>query len=164
MNNATLLPAALVTFSLLAACAPGTDGQSTSGSPLCGDDAYEPNDTAVGAKATTNDTTLSWEDLDLVLCPGDDDWFAWRAPSLYGGSFLAQWDPDHGEIEIQALAAQQNDLGFPGGNPEGGSASAWVSSPEETSSNGFVRLRRADDGDEPMSYSLSIDLDICCND
>ncbi len=131
--------------------------------PFCGNDVHEPNNGAFGATPTTSLALMAWSDDDLVLCPGDEDWFAWTAPSLKGGVFVARWELEQGDIEIQAFDANGESLGFPGGNPDGGSVNAWVSSPEQVPMQGTVRVERVDEGLEPLGYSLQVELDSCCN-
>jgi len=142
---------------LLAACTPslpGGPGSGTPGAPQCGEDVFAPNGGLETAAAIIEPGTWSWEDDDLVLCPGAEDWFAWSVVSDCLPGFHVFWDAGAGDLDVQTWDAD--------GNATGDLATDWDEGRTMASGDseqGFVRIRRADGGDQPLAYRLTVSVD-----
>ena len=139
---------------LLTACGPALPaGSGGLGAPECGDDTFAPNGSQEEAAGILEPGTWSWEDDDLVLCPGAEDWFAWEVVSDCSPAFHLYWDGGAGDLDAQTF-----DLG---GNETGELATDWDTGRTiaygETE-RGFIRVRRLDVG-ELLSYRMVIEVD-----
>ena len=148
--------APLLALFVLAACGPALPGGSAGpDAPTCGDDAHAPNGSQEEAAATVETGEWSWVDPDVVLCPGAEDWFAWSAQDgdCWPG-FDARWDDGLGDLDLTVLDAGGSVIAGPATDWDGGRTGA-SGEPGE----GFVRVRRLDEGAEPLSYELHINVD-----
>jgi len=147
--------APLLALLLLCACGPALPGGS--GSPpgsSCGDDAYAPNGSLETATPTVTEDEFSWQDDDVVLCPGAEDWFSWSVQSDCLPSFRLDWDPALGELDARTFDDEGAETGDLATDWDTGRTMAHGDTEQ-----GFARVRRVDGGSEPLPYELIVEVD-----
>jgi hypothetical protein len=118
---------------------------------VCEDDAFEPNDGAVGAPLPTPDTYA------LHLCPCDEDWFAFDAAA--DDRIHAVLDFDGAAINIDARLYRASDAGDPVATSANTTDQEEIdyTVPAAGDDRYFLRVYPPDDSTASGDYALTID-------
>jgi hypothetical protein len=138
-------PILLVLLAFALGCPAPDDGPAPELS--CDDDAFEPNSDQAGATPTIDSMEDQWRAEDLVLCPGDEDWFSFDIDTGSAGMFGAMWDDSSAQIDVQVFDEDGREVGALGTEWAEGRATAYSGD-----GCGAVRVRRMDPGQEPVPY------------
>lgn len=134
---------------LLCACAPVRENNGDL--PYCEDDEYEPSNT----EETAWEVTQSGLTYDLILCPGNEDWFTAELESYGYIELYIQWaDPEH--VGILELIGDSGIVGTTEGRTE---QQLWLSSWEP--GNYWIRgaLPRGNEAEE-VTVQIYVENDV----